>query len=220
MAKGSTSWSKRKDRGEHYVRVETYRVVVGEHSGSGHTDMAGTCSHREFLDGRYQDIVRADHGEQVLQQVIAAIRGAGRNKQFTAEQKRVAATVAAWREIPLNPELSRLGATADERGMDHYDGKSAKGFWLADVLWEDHRDTIRATDRAGNVLFSVQPPNRHEIGNNIRIHDVYRCGARVLYRYSNSFWRDVPEVVAELGEGGWLEVTTAGFIGRCTESRR
>ena len=56
-----------------YAEVGEREVVVGSHSGSGHSDFAGACSHEEFLGGRLQDAVRADHGDAVLAEMIAIV---------------------------------------------------------------------------------------------------------------------------------------------------
>jgi hypothetical protein len=62
----------------HYAEVSASEVIVGSHAGSGHTDFAGACSHAEFLGGHLQDVVRAEHGEAVLAEMIEAVRRASR----------------------------------------------------------------------------------------------------------------------------------------------
>lgn len=71
---GFRSWSKpRSPSGAVYVHVRVHDVVVGGHYGSGHTDNAGSCSHAEFLAGRYQDVVLEDLGQEVLDEVLAEL---------------------------------------------------------------------------------------------------------------------------------------------------
>lgn len=61
----------------HYAEVNEREVVVGSHSGSGHTDFAGACSLEEFLvDRRLQDAVLSEHGEATLAEMIEAVRKA------------------------------------------------------------------------------------------------------------------------------------------------
>ncbi|MCB9594869.1 MAG: hypothetical protein H6719_19260 [Sandaracinaceae bacterium] len=55
--------------------VSVNGVCVGETRGNPHTDVYQSCSHREFLDGRFQGSVRSAHGEKVLEEVIAEVRG-------------------------------------------------------------------------------------------------------------------------------------------------
>ncbi|MHC4390256.1 MAG: hypothetical protein ACYS22_02945 [Planctomycetota bacterium] len=69
-----TSWERSVGARVDYVQVTRARVTVGQHSGSGRTDNAGSASHEEFLAGRYQAEVAEVHGEAVLQEVVAAVR--------------------------------------------------------------------------------------------------------------------------------------------------
>jgi hypothetical protein len=62
----------------YYAEVSLREVIVGSHGASGHTDFAGACSHAQFLAGQLQDAVRAEHGEAVLTEMIAAVVGGGR----------------------------------------------------------------------------------------------------------------------------------------------
>ena len=57
-----------------YVQILADQVVVGSHAGSGHTDNAGRATFAEFLGGRFQDVVSAAHGPEVLEEVIEAVR--------------------------------------------------------------------------------------------------------------------------------------------------
>jgi hypothetical protein len=71
-------WEKARGVVVHYAEVSASEVIVGSHAGSGHTDFAGACSHAEFLGGHLQDVVRAEHGEAVLAEMIEAVRRASR----------------------------------------------------------------------------------------------------------------------------------------------
>ena len=39
------------------------------------TDCAGCCTQKTFLAGQFQDLIARDFGPQVLEEVIAAVRG-------------------------------------------------------------------------------------------------------------------------------------------------
>lgn len=68
------SWTKANHpNGEKYIHLTPTEVVVGSHYGSGHTDNAGSCSHAAFRAGQYHDVVRRDHGEEVLAEVMQAL---------------------------------------------------------------------------------------------------------------------------------------------------
>lgn len=70
-------WEKVRGVVVHYAEVNASEVVVGSHSGSGHTDFAGACSHEAFLaDRRLHDAVLSEHGAETLAEMIEAVRHA------------------------------------------------------------------------------------------------------------------------------------------------
>ena len=69
----TTYWERTRDGTTYYVSIEATQVLVGEHSGSGHSDNAGTCSHAEFVAGRWHAHVKANLGSGVLSEVLAAL---------------------------------------------------------------------------------------------------------------------------------------------------
>ena len=69
------SWETIEGARTSYVEVQGPNMLVGAHSGSGHTDSAATCTREEFLNGRFHSAVRSDHGEAVLQEIITALKG-------------------------------------------------------------------------------------------------------------------------------------------------
>jgi len=71
-----TSWERTREGVTYYVSVEPTQVVVGEHRGSGHTDNAGTCSHAEFVGGRWHDHIRTNMGARTLSEILAALASA------------------------------------------------------------------------------------------------------------------------------------------------
>lgn len=56
-----------------YVELHQDALLVGEHHGTAASDGAGTCTLREFLQGRYQASIRADHGPAALAEIVAAV---------------------------------------------------------------------------------------------------------------------------------------------------
>jgi hypothetical protein len=109
----TTNWEVTRGRQVCYAQVTAREVIVGSHSGSGHTDSAGACSHAEFLAGRFQDLVRSDLGEATLQEMIAAVRAAPENPAFAAEFARVRGVRALLLAMPHDPDLPALLAWPD-----------------------------------------------------------------------------------------------------------
>ena len=68
-----TYWERTRGGVTHYVSIEAQHIVVGDHRGSGHTDNAGTCTHAEFVAGRWHDDIRRDMGPRVLAEILAAL---------------------------------------------------------------------------------------------------------------------------------------------------
>ncbi len=109
------------EKGPDYCRVTAYEVVVGSNpGGSGHTDNAGACSHADFLKGQYQDLIRRNLGEDVLHEVIAAVKAMAQDPTFEQQRDEDAGYVVAWEKIPLNLLLKEWAAHPHDRAMDHY----------------------------------------------------------------------------------------------------
>ena len=116
-----TSWETKDGKRTSYVHVETYKVIVGEHYGSGHIDNAGTCTHAEFLKGRYQDEILAAFGRTTLNEVIAAVENADKNPHFKATKDRVDRNLAYIMAVPEAPELERIHRHSEtENGYFQY----------------------------------------------------------------------------------------------------
>ncbi len=69
-----SSWQVVRGGRTYYVDVTDHEVICGSHAGSEASDEAGACSHGEFLAGRFQDVVRGDHGDDTVVQVLAAVK--------------------------------------------------------------------------------------------------------------------------------------------------
>jgi hypothetical protein len=111
-----TSWEKRNGSRVDYIQVLKDGVCVGRRYGSGASDNAGIASFSEFLDGKYQDIVIAEHGPDVLQEVIAAVR---RSTSWDVFISYVYAERAEWE--PVIEALRREGISVfqDYRALRH-----------------------------------------------------------------------------------------------------
>jgi hypothetical protein len=108
-----TNWEVQRGPETCYAQVTAREVVVGSHYGSGHTDSAGVCSHAEFLAGRFQDLVRSDLGEAILNEVLAAVGGAPDNPDFRAARARIDAVKAMLAALPRDAALPALLAAPD-----------------------------------------------------------------------------------------------------------
>lgn len=69
-----TSWKKIKKKHTHYINIEDSKIVVGSYIKDGHSDNAGSATFREFLDGQYNHQIKDIFGEEVLEEVISAVR--------------------------------------------------------------------------------------------------------------------------------------------------
>ena len=54
------------------VDVNDSQVMVGSNCGPDGGMVGNVVSHQEFLDGRYQDVVRKVFGAEVLEEMISA----------------------------------------------------------------------------------------------------------------------------------------------------
>jgi len=54
------------------VDVNDSQVMVGSNCGPDGGMVGNVVSHQEFLDGRYQDVVKKVFGPEVLQEMISA----------------------------------------------------------------------------------------------------------------------------------------------------
>ncbi len=68
------SWEKKKGNITFYIHLYDNKIVSGSHAGSGHTDVAGSCSVEEFLSGRFHDIIINDFSKKVLKEVISTVK--------------------------------------------------------------------------------------------------------------------------------------------------
>ena len=67
------SWVKISGRRTDYLDIHFYEVVIGNHYGTGMSDSAGACSHKEFLAGRFHDLILEVFGQDVLDEAIKVV---------------------------------------------------------------------------------------------------------------------------------------------------
>lgn len=68
------SWEKTKGKEVNYIYLYSDHFVIGNHYGSGHTDNAGQCTVKEFLGGRFQDLIIKRFGKKVLEEILLLIK--------------------------------------------------------------------------------------------------------------------------------------------------
>ena len=61
------------------------KVIVASNCGPDGADVGAVVSHQEFLEGRYQDVVRKVFGQALLDEMIAKVRIAAARAPRTAE---------------------------------------------------------------------------------------------------------------------------------------
>ena len=103
-----TSWEKIKGPRTEYVDVTRNQVIVGHHYGTGMSDTAGSCSHQEFLEGRFQDLILERFGEIVLQEVIKTVRKASIYPPFLEQKKEIKQLRQYLDAIPIDLNLKKL----------------------------------------------------------------------------------------------------------------
>jgi hypothetical protein len=67
------SWEKNSGIYHFYIDVYPGNVVVGHDCGTGQSDIAGECTHAEFLAGRFHGLIVDRFGPDVLQEVIRVV---------------------------------------------------------------------------------------------------------------------------------------------------
>lgn len=69
-------WEAKAGKVTYFLVIEEAQVVVGETTGNPHTEAAGTCSHRDFVDDtrRWHGMIRERFGEVVLKDALRIAR--------------------------------------------------------------------------------------------------------------------------------------------------
>ncbi len=129
-------WEKKKDKTTYYIRIDHFQIIVGEHQGSGHTDNAGVASYADFLAGHFQSDIRRVFGENVLDEVIAAVKSADDDPVFAKKRSAERSLLETLNGIPLDATLAGLlQDPPTERGALNYgNGGGYKTILKSDTL--------------------------------------------------------------------------------------
>jgi hypothetical protein len=66
-----TEWTKDLETRSSRVDIAGEGVLVASSCGPGGSEVGAVVSHQEFIDGKYQDVIRKVFGQEVLDQMIA-----------------------------------------------------------------------------------------------------------------------------------------------------
>ena len=154
-----TSWEKNTGKRTDYVDVHYNEVVVGYHYGSGMTDNAGTCTHDEFLKGRFQGLIEERFGKDVLEQVILAVRGSPDNVDHIKKRDEIKRLRDYLEHIPLNQSL--LSESEDSVIINGFKAYGNQGGYKTEIVSENH--VLRYESVQGTLINS-------NTGEEIKLH--------------------------------------------------
>ena len=115
-----TSWEAIGEHVMNYIQVSHNEVIVGHHSGSGFSDTAGSCSHQEFFNGQYHDLILEKFNPEVLEEVKHAAKNA--SQHFAKRIEDIKRRKEFLDEIPTDESLKIL-----DKHPDTFDGFSNYG---------------------------------------------------------------------------------------------
>jgi hypothetical protein len=122
-----TSWEKKEGNCTYYIIVSYKDVCVGHHYGTGMSDVAGVCSHEEFLAGEFQSLITERFGNAILNDVIVAVRMSPQNPDHVEKRNRIQFLKSFINAIPVDPVLENLDKQPDTiNGYDAFHKGSGK----------------------------------------------------------------------------------------------
>ena len=122
-----TSWEKTEGKRTEYIDVHYHEVVVGHHYGTGMSDIAGACSHKEFIEGRFHSLIVERFGEDVLDEVIFAVNNSYKNSEHNKHRDEDQRILSFFNSIPTDPSLEGLISQPDtENGHDNIGNAGGK----------------------------------------------------------------------------------------------
>ncbi|MAY79781.1 MAG: hypothetical protein CL930_03255 [Deltaproteobacteria bacterium] len=80
---GQTEWTKDLPTRNSRVNIEGDGVLVASTCGPGGAEVGAVVSHQEFLDGKYQDVIRKVFGQDVLDQMLVGCKEIIESRQAT-----------------------------------------------------------------------------------------------------------------------------------------
>lgn len=129
-----TSWEIGSSDHPYFIVIHPHEIVLGE--GLPPNDIGTSCSYAKFLAGEWQDHIRSYFGEQILQEVIQAVKlmpNTPEYQRFFDEDNHM---LNYFKSIPLDESLAKFenNDNIEERGFSHYgylkDFKSQSGIVL------------------------------------------------------------------------------------------
>ena len=80
---GQTEWTKDLPTRNSRVNIAGDGVLVASTCGPGGAEVGAVVSHQEFLDGKYQDVIRKVFGQDVLDQMLVGCKEIIESRQAT-----------------------------------------------------------------------------------------------------------------------------------------
>lgn len=103
-----TSWEKMEGRRTDYIDVHYNEVVVGYHYGTGMSDNGGACSHQEFLKGEFQGLILERFGQEILDEVINAVKNTHQNPDHNQKRAKIKRIKDYIEAIPIDNSMNML----------------------------------------------------------------------------------------------------------------
>ena len=80
---GQTEWTKDLPTRNSRVNIAGDGVLVASTCGPGGAEVGAVVSHQEFIDGKYQDVIRKVFGQDVLDQMLVGCKEILESRQAT-----------------------------------------------------------------------------------------------------------------------------------------
>ncbi|MGB0641229.1 MAG: hypothetical protein ACPGTU_17975 [Myxococcota bacterium] len=80
---GQTEWTKDLPSRNSRVNIAGDGVLVASTCGPGGSEVGAVVSHQEFIDGKYQDVIRKVFGQDVLDQMLVGCKEILESRQAT-----------------------------------------------------------------------------------------------------------------------------------------
>jgi hypothetical protein len=116
-----TKWESKSCNETKYIQITATRLLVGSHSDSGQSDSAVSVTHEEFLEGKYQDLIRSNFGSTTLAEVIDSIHNVSEYPPFVKAIELNRSRRKFLGDLPQKPDLCLLlESTTAQRGCRNY----------------------------------------------------------------------------------------------------
>jgi hypothetical protein len=135
---------------ERYVVVTSEEVAVGQ--GVGLTDTAGGCTHEEFVQGRFHDVIREAFGDAALGEMVAEATNEMRSP--SPQRMEIGKRQAFLARIPMERGLVDKLRLADTENGSNQAFQSSVG-WLE--LRSDMRTLTLQSERGLTAMLTLAP---------------------------------------------------------------